>query len=534
MNITDFFLLCSGANKDILNMCPTEKNKFIGIGTTIFFTALLSAISGGYAIFFTFGSILISLIFGLIWGLMIFSLDRYIVLSINKPTIPKEKSERKRVYRKQIWSAFPRILIAIVLSLTISKPLEIKLFDGTINKQLGSNENRYNIQCEENFNSQRSGLLQQDKRLNDEANEQKNSIYLKDPIYKDLNDQKVKLDESIKNNQSVINANNMVIEDNTSKEIIDSKELTRYNGLARGKMSENNSLYGQNRKNEKTLIDINTKLNSRKEELFKQVKTIEENYSKQMVAIQKQIKDLNGRRESIIEKCRQEAASDKDILSRLRALSELKEFGNAVWFASLLITLLFILLETAPITVKLLSNRGPYDEILEKMEEQIILKQKQQIDNFYKNLEQENLEEKFKREMHTTQYDINKHKMEHWKEQEINKLNIKNEEVIKELQSNTTTEPYFILIDCDFIIDHSSFFHRNIIILQNILLQKNYRWFDDYSNNTKPLSKQESYILLEKNSKIMWVKLKSEYQDNQHIEQNIKGSDIINDHLILD
>lgn len=77
MNIPNFFLLCSGANKDILNMCPTEKNKFIGIGTTIFFTAMLSAISGGYAIFFTFGSVLVSLIFGLIWGSMIFSLDRY-------------------------------------------------------------------------------------------------------------------------------------------------------------------------------------------------------------------------------------------------------------------------------------------------------------------------------------------------------------------------------------------------------------------------------------------------------------------------
>ena len=37
-----FFIICSGADKPILDACPTEKTKFVGIGATIFLTAVFS------------------------------------------------------------------------------------------------------------------------------------------------------------------------------------------------------------------------------------------------------------------------------------------------------------------------------------------------------------------------------------------------------------------------------------------------------------------------------------------------------------
>ena len=45
-----FFWFCSGANRQILDTCPeSEQTKFVGIGATVFFTALLASMSGGYA-----------------------------------------------------------------------------------------------------------------------------------------------------------------------------------------------------------------------------------------------------------------------------------------------------------------------------------------------------------------------------------------------------------------------------------------------------------------------------------------------------
>ena len=52
--ITDFFWFCSGAHVDTLKRFPTEHNKYVGIGATIFFTALFAALSGGYAMYFVF------------------------------------------------------------------------------------------------------------------------------------------------------------------------------------------------------------------------------------------------------------------------------------------------------------------------------------------------------------------------------------------------------------------------------------------------------------------------------------------------
>ena len=80
--IKTFFWICSGADLNTLKRTPTEANKFIGIGGTIFFTAVLAFLSSGYAIYTVFDSYVAAFFFGLIWALMIFNLDRYIVSSM--------------------------------------------------------------------------------------------------------------------------------------------------------------------------------------------------------------------------------------------------------------------------------------------------------------------------------------------------------------------------------------------------------------------------------------------------------------------
>jgi len=128
--VTRFFWFCSGAHVDTLQKYPIEHNKYVGIGATIFFTALFASLSGGYAMYFVFNgdafAVGFAILFGLLWGTAIFNMDRYIVSSINK-----EGSTNQ-----QIMQASPRILLAIMIGIVISRPLELKIFDKEIRQKL--------------------------------------------------------------------------------------------------------------------------------------------------------------------------------------------------------------------------------------------------------------------------------------------------------------------------------------------------------------------------------------------------------------
>ena len=128
--VTRFFWFCSGAHIDTLKKYPIEHNKYVGIGATIFFTALFASLSGGYAMYFVFNgdafAVGFAILFGLLWGTAIFNMDRYIVSSINKDGTTNQ----------QILQASPRILLAIMIGVVISRPLELKIFDKEIRQKL--------------------------------------------------------------------------------------------------------------------------------------------------------------------------------------------------------------------------------------------------------------------------------------------------------------------------------------------------------------------------------------------------------------
>src|SRR5476651_2052470 len=130
--VTRFFWFCSGAHVETLKKYPIEHNKYVGIGATIFFTALFASLSCGYAMYFVFSgssfAVGFAILFGLLWGTAIFNMDRYIVSSINKQGSTNQ----------QILQASPRILLAIMIGIVISRPLELKIFDKEIRQKLKS------------------------------------------------------------------------------------------------------------------------------------------------------------------------------------------------------------------------------------------------------------------------------------------------------------------------------------------------------------------------------------------------------------
>ena len=125
--ILRFFLFCSAADIELLDKCPkSEVNKYGGVGATVFFTGILACFSGGYALFTAFNSIVLSYLLGIFWGLLVFNLDRFLV-----STIKKSKGKLRELVQ-----IMPRLLLAILLSLVISVPLELKIFEQEINESI--------------------------------------------------------------------------------------------------------------------------------------------------------------------------------------------------------------------------------------------------------------------------------------------------------------------------------------------------------------------------------------------------------------
>jgi Domain of unknown function (DUF4407) len=134
--LKQFFIICSGSDTDILNDCSIgEQNKYAGIGATVFFTAVMAFIASSYALYTVFDNLLTSIFFGIIWGFLIFNLDRYIVSTIKK---------RDNIIDEVI-QASPRILLAVVIAIVIAKPLELKIFEKEINQVLLEQKNNFTL-----------------------------------------------------------------------------------------------------------------------------------------------------------------------------------------------------------------------------------------------------------------------------------------------------------------------------------------------------------------------------------------------------
>lgn len=126
----NFLWWCAGVNRDVLKQCPTEWAKYAGMGGTIFSTACMAALSGGYTISTVFDDTIVSVLFGLFWGfIIIFNLDRLIVNTMYS-------DGEVTISWQEFKSGLPRILLAIFLGIVISTPLEMKIFEDRINSQL--------------------------------------------------------------------------------------------------------------------------------------------------------------------------------------------------------------------------------------------------------------------------------------------------------------------------------------------------------------------------------------------------------------
>lgn len=153
--------MCAGADQDILSECSkSEQIKQAGIGGTVFFTAVMAFIAAAYALYTVFDNVFTAIFFGLIWGLLIFNLDRFIVSTI------KKRDNRWA----EIGQAIPRIVLAIIIAVVIAKPLELKIFEKEIDRVLLEEKNELTLLNQEQIAMQFTPEIQQ---LNTEITELK-------------------------------------------------------------------------------------------------------------------------------------------------------------------------------------------------------------------------------------------------------------------------------------------------------------------------------------------------------------------------
>jgi hypothetical protein len=170
--ITRFLWWSAGADPYFMSKAPMQDRvKYAGIGGIVFCTGLLAAVSGGYAIHTIFGpkgdandysltaSIAVNIgtiIFMVVWGTIIFNLDRFIVSSTGKG------DGTDSITWKEVGQALPRIIIALILGFAISAPLEIRILESEINSELSKFQQGYvqdlNTATDSVFRQKRIGL----------------------------------------------------------------------------------------------------------------------------------------------------------------------------------------------------------------------------------------------------------------------------------------------------------------------------------------------------------------------------------------
>lgn len=300
--LQSFFILCSGADKNLLEGCSQgEKTKFVGIGATVFFTAVMAFLASAYALFTVFDSVYPAIAFGLVWSLLIFNLDRFIVSTIRK----RDKLSA------EFLQATPRILLAIIIAIVISKPLEIKIFEKEINTVLLKEKNAM--------------ALKNKKEVAD---------YFKTDLDKNKTEvDKLKLEISTKEKEV-----------NTLYEtyIKEAEGTAGTKKLGKGPVFKEKIAKHDSSKKE---LDTLQKTNLAKiAVLEKENKKLEADLDKKVTQTQPIIDGFDG------------------LMARINALNSLP------WLPSFFIMLLFLAIETSPIIAKLLSPKGEYDYKLEDLE----------------------------------------------------------------------------------------------------------------------------------------------------------------------
>jgi hypothetical protein len=395
--LNEFLWICAGADRKVLRQCPTEHAKYAGIGGTILFTAIMASISGGYAIYKVFAdeildksseiwltdwnAVYIAIVFGIVWGLLIFNLDRFMVNTMYSDGTHKITKEERI-------GAAPRLILAVFIGIVISTPIELRIFKDKIQAQL-----------EIDKSEAKSKMSEKQQFIRDQISA--------------LEAQK--------------NANNKRVDDKrTERAQIEDQAYKEATGKAgSGKVG----------------VGIYTKqLQQRAQNLQNEVDRLQKEADRANAGIEPQLNDLYKQLEEHSANNKKAVKSMKGFAAELTALNEITFMDSfSLSMARILIMLLFIAIEIIPTLFKLMMIDGAYDAVLalEKHRAKVVAKEQESNinDNINtnikiltkKNADRLNAEVLANKELMEkiakTQAELLQTAIDKWREEELAKIN---------------------------------------------------------------------------------------------------------------
>ncbi len=383
--LTRFFWWAAGADGFILSRCTySDHVKYVGLGGIVTATGVLAAVSGGYAFYTIFSpkelqgaadallhwpSILMSAFFGILWGLIIFNLDRFVLSSTGKG------DGTEAITFKEFSNAVPRIVMALVLSIAIAAPLEIRIFKSEIDAAL--------------FQLQKEKIQELNRLTNERFAEQiADSVADRD-----------KIETAINERQSQLDAMRIKLQEEIA-----------------GRVGSGQSGVGPAAR--QIRADV--------ERLESELDKLETRSATLLLNANRDIEELKEARDAEYAANVKQAQRLDGLLQRILLAEEIA--GAAIIW---LIRALFIVIETGPILFKLMMIKSPYDFIDEGLKEEIKARAgivafeyvdvngRKQID--YKSLSMERIAEE-QRALHDAQKELAKEALEAWKTKKLEEV----------------------------------------------------------------------------------------------------------------
>jgi len=323
--INRLLIKCSGASVEFLKNCPRfEITKYCSIGMTIVFTAILAVVSSFFALSMIFDILALNIALALFWGAIIFNLDRFIISSMRS-------SDSK-------WNDFvkatPRIFIAVIIAVIISKPMEIKIFKSEIDSFLKIENTKLISEVDDKY----AGLIEENASKRKFPEDQYSDLLLiREQYYQDY---KCECDGTCGTRKK-----GRGIECFSKKEKYETFEA---------------EMLAEKLKRDKTL--------------------------NQLILDESAIKNQMKNEKEILR-----ASLSYGLLDQIRALSGLDTASSAF------ILLMFVMIEIAPILTKLMSNKGPYENLILEYEKKFEVNYLKASDN----LDHERVKNKKMKEMST-------------------------------------------------------------------------------------------------------------------------------------
>jgi hypothetical protein len=442
----EFFWICSGANRSILRQCPSEYAKYFGIGGTIFFTALMATFSGGYAIFTVFKNQYIAIVLGIMWGLLIFNLDRFIVNTMYT-------DGHVTISRREFLSGLPRIIIALFLGIVISTPLELKIFEDEINvtiqemaaqrkdQYIAKDQMRIDSLKMRKDNISERPLSYQDERIT--SNESTNIL---------INNRKEKTSEY---NQKEQEAQQLLRQISSLQQQM---RATSDSSTHRRLASSISNVRGRYNALRQEIRRINSEISTLNGQLAAQDETSNELMSKAREARDKELEMIQNEIDTLQSRFGTKSSAYNEMIDKefggfqahMLAFSKMKEDNPSTLITSWFIMLLFIIIEIVPTVFKMMVARGPYDDLLAAENRKLSQEARKAIDDidtsisiyWDKNAERRETERVLNHDilerLSGAQSELMNTAIERWREEELKKIQANPYEYI---QSNTNSDP---------------------------------------------------------------------------------------------